>query len=614
MVQDLTTITPRSVGQYREDVLASVEQLKAAGLSQNNACKEIGVDPATYIRWWRTYQKALASGEDIRTALEPRYANCGRRPIATLTEAEEATAKELFIKVRSVTTALRTLANLPQCSQATSDAILKRRSSKHKITQTLRDQVRLPRAVMEYHRSPKQTRLGFFINPRTLTYIAPDGQEKPILPGDLSERDDMSNNFLCWVPWPWGGDPCSDKFGVRIARGQNLIQIDVASLYFQSFLFLIRLRDSYRADDVWQWIGQTYRDIGMPHIGERHERGIWASKQIRGVALEDGHTGNEKRLGGITELGRRIIESHSPTTKIIENRFNFLQTVMATIPGQIGRSRGEMERENKLWTACRNGYTDPRKYFLSYEECCNQIEAKLAFVNSEPVEGTLYHGVPAEIYSQGITARPMEKLAPEKTWLFERDQRETTISKGHALVRYTTPEGRRAPWYFHNDNLWRHEGTPVHVYFDTLNPAAGGTIVARANCGKTKAGDVLGHADLVDGCPQFALGLQLEGGRGSEAAMDSMERRAAFNNAVRSEYRALGLGSRRLARVSQVNDGQGGIATVSSVPAIRGDRAEAPAPRPQARRAAPKWDEAGTLSRIEKMEAAARERGEIVAV
>ena len=28
---------------------------------------------------------------------------------------------------------------------------------------------------------------------------------------------------------------------------------------------------------------------------------------------------------------------------------------MSTIPGQIGRKRGEMERATKLWTACRTG-------------------------------------------------------------------------------------------------------------------------------------------------------------------------------------------------------------------------------------------------------------------
>ncbi len=74
------------------------------------------------------------------------------------------------------------------------------------------------------------------------------------------------------------------------------------------------------------------------------------------------------RLGGMQGLGLRVIESQSPTTKIIENRFNFFQRACQTIRGQIGRKRGEMERENKIWTACRLGHRDPRDYFLSFEE------------------------------------------------------------------------------------------------------------------------------------------------------------------------------------------------------------------------------------------------------
>ena len=47
-------------------------------------------------------------------------------------------------------------------------------------------------------------------------------------------------------------------------------------------------------------------------------------------------------------LGLKVITSQSPTTKIIENRFDFFQTICATIPGQIGRTRGEMEHLDGL--------------------------------------------------------------------------------------------------------------------------------------------------------------------------------------------------------------------------------------------------------------------------
>ncbi len=320
-------IDPKAEARRRADILTSV----AGGAS----LAEVGLSAATYSRWRRAYAAKGIKG------LEPKYGNCGRKPLAKLDELEEITAKRLYLQTGSVTLALRTLASSEVCSESTAAAILKKRSSKHRIPDTLRHAVNPSAAVVAYHKSPKRCRTNFFINPRTLTYLTPGG-EVPLRVGDLSERDDMSNNFLCWVEWPWGGDPCSDRYGVRIARGQNLLQIDVRSLFFQSFCFLVRLRDSYRADDIWQWVGNSYRDHFVPAIGERWERGIWASNKLRGVPIEPGHTPNEERLGGITALGRRVIESQSPTTKIIENRFNFFQSVSSTIPGQIGRSRGEM--------------------------------------------------------------------------------------------------------------------------------------------------------------------------------------------------------------------------------------------------------------------------------
>jgi hypothetical protein len=372
------------------------------------------------------------------------------------------------------------------------------------------------------------------------------------------------------VPWPQGGDACSDRFGVRIARGQLLCQIDVRWCYFQSFNFLIRLRDSYRADDIWQWVGRTYRDIFMPAIGERWERGIWASNQLRGHTIEPGHTPDAMRLGGIQALGRTVIESHSPTTKIIENRFNFFQTACADIPGQIGRSRGEMERETKLWMECRDGRRDPRHHFLSFDEACAQIEARMQWVNHEPMEGAIYRGVPAEGYLREIGERDdLRKLSPEQTYLFSRNLRTTTCTKAHALVRPQKNGNRTALW-FHAEQLYRHEGERLAVYLDHECPEEGAVVVPiRAG----RPAEPIA-CELVDGCPQFALGLDVEGGAAAQRMLDAQDRRQAFENAVVSEYRAIGLGNRRIARTRSVSDGAGNRAEVSTspYPSGRGER------------------------------------------
>ena len=61
---------------------------------------------------------------------------------------------------------------------------------------------------------------------------------------------------------------------------------------------------------------------------------------------------------------------------------------------------------------------------------------------------------------------------------------------------------------------------------------------------------------FVEGCPQFALGIDFEGGPAAQAMVDALERRKDFSNAVRAEHRALGIGN-TLASGSRASDGSG---------------------------------------------------------
>lgn len=488
----------------------------------------------------------------------------GPKPIALLNDAELRMAKALYVTHESKTLALRKLAGSPACRQEVADVILKRRSSKHTITPALRGQLVVPDAVMDWHKSPKKVRRESFITPRTKTFLDRSGAEQRLLPGMLAERDDMSNNFIFWIDWPWGGDPCSDKYGVRIARGQNLLHIDVASLRFLSMNMLVRLRDSYRADDIWQWVGQTYRDLGIPQIGERWERGIWNANQLHGTPIKAGHTGQEQRLGGIQALGRKITTSQSPTTKIIENRFRFYQRICKDIPGQIGAFRGEMEKVSKLWTACRAGSRDPRDYFLSYEDAVSQLEGRLQDVNSEQVEGAIYNGIPNDIWIREGGEKRMTRLTADQSYLFSRDRHVVTVNKGQALVRKSAPDGVRLAWYFHCEDLWRFEGRKVALFMNDFAPAEGATVVLADRQGE---GKVVGFADLVEGCPQFALGVDFNGGRGATAALAALDRRKVFADAVRCEYRALGL-THTIARGTYAADGAGRSRSLEKSPAI----------------------------------------------
>lgn len=593
--------SPTSVAMDRQAaVLGVLEIVKTRGVSISEACREMDVRRANFDRWKVRYEASGLEG------LEDNYANCGRRPAAVLDDRELQKARALYAKTKSITAALRMLASTTECSDEVATTILKKRRSKHTITPTLRAQVKMPKAVMDWHESPSRVKREAFITPRRLSFLDVAGVENRILPGMLAERDDMSNNFLFWIDWPWGGDPCSEKYGVRIARGQNLMHLDVGSLRFLSFLMLVRLRDSYRADDIWQWVGQTYRDLGIPQIGERWERGIWQANKLRGDAaagVTAGHTDAETRLGGISALNRKIIVSQSPTTKIIENRFRYFQRICATIPGQIGASRGEMEKVNKLWTECRQGRRDPRHYFLSYEDTVRELEAKIQFMNAEQVEGSIYNGIPNEIWEREGGDERMTRLSAEQSYLFSRDRTVVTVNKGHALVRVTAPDGRRQGWYFHHPDLWRHDGKRVALYLDKYAPEAGATLVHAEG---RQLNEVIGPAQFVDGCPQFALGAA---GDSNVVGTEALARRQAFTTAVRAEYRALGL-THTITRGHYAADGLGkstlveqgsGRATAPTVPAT---------PKPsrsiQPAEAEPDLDE------IARLEREAAESGEIL--
>lgn len=600
------------LAETRLAILNAVDHtMRDLGISRSAACREVGVAAATEFKWRARFE---AGGID---ALEDNYANCGRRPLATLNAEELQIAGQNYVATKSGTMALRKLANDPRCREEVADAILKKRRSKHSIPKTLRAQLtaKVPTAVIDYHRSPTRVKRESFICPRTLTYLDRMGREQRIQPGDLFERDDMSQNFLFTIDWPWGGDPCSDRYGVRLARGQLLTMIDVGSLFFPSFTLLVRLRDSYRADDIWQWVGQTYRDIGMPAVGERWERGIWQANQLQGTPISAGHTEQERRLGGLRALGVEMIVSQSPTTKIIENRFRYLQRSQATIPGQIGASRGEFEAANRLWTACRNGQRDPRNHFLSHAEVLQQIERSFHDVNSDPVEGALYHGIPAELWLNGGGEQRVRRLTPEQTYLFSRDRKEVTVTKGHAMARFTRPDGSKGAWWFHHPELWRHEGRKVALFMDKEAAQAGATVVHAQG---PLAGQVIGHAPLVEGCPQFALGVDMEGGRGSTAMLGALDRQKAFTGAVRAEYRALGV-TNTLARGSRASDGAGRSTLVETH--ARGTEAAAPLPPPEKpAKAARKnrtldFDDDDALAReVERQEREAEERGEFLVV
>lgn len=83
--------------------------------------------------------------------------------------------------------------------------------------------------------------------------------------------DDASVNVGVVVPWTRGGDKCSDRFGVRVARFQLLLGIDCATDFVCGYGYVMRGNDAYNGG-AGDRLGQTRSRSGDHSVilGYRH--------------------------------------------------------------------------------------------------------------------------------------------------------------------------------------------------------------------------------------------------------------------------------------------------------------------------------------------------------
>ncbi|RME68558.1 MAG: helix-turn-helix domain-containing protein, partial [Verrucomicrobia bacterium] len=342
--------------QFRRcEVVARAKALQAAGLSQSQAARELGVAPATLSRWLRAH----ARGGDA--ALLPRTQRCGRKALAVeATEEDRRQLKRLRLATGSDALALQMWADDARCSEGLRAAILKPRASRHNLPASLRQLCHVTAEEAALFRGHRTFELAGFIQRRDDTKVLADGRRVPLEPGDLWELDDMSLNQPFW--WEsearGDGDALSRRQGAAVGR-QVLFAQDVASGRWLGFELVGRPRDAYRAADILRFIRRLIEQHGMPRIGFRLEGGIWRARAIAGITLDErGNTAqrpamaDEQRqalFGGLQELGLTVDWCHSPHHKGgIESGFNYLQSVLAAVSVMegayvvdLGRHRGE---------------------------------------------------------------------------------------------------------------------------------------------------------------------------------------------------------------------------------------------------------------------------------
>ena len=492
----------------KAELIARVDELLALGHSQNEAARRVGVSGAQILKWRR---RLLDGGLE---ALKSNYHKCGRKPMYVPTPAEVQGLREFVLKTDPTQglrcnkiLAAQLFARDSRCSEELRQILETLGAERKTLPPTISKAMQVRKSDKDAIRGVKRSALEGIFSPRSLTWIE-DGVEKPLLPGDIWESDDMSINGMFYVPWQSDSDPCAKRFGVRVFRAQLLPFLDIATGGFVAYSLILRESDAYKAEDIRWAINHLFKTVGVPKI-LRFEHGSWASKAVEAI---------EKDLSVC-----RIVHAKTAKGKIIEGRFNQLQRICAANEVHLGRHAGEFEEANSDWMAYRQGRRDPRLELPSLAHQVARLDAAFDFLNAKPINGENYnsinskkiYGLPYWIPQQLSDKFYLENPKPRKPSFEEKLailplRREVKIRHGMAKVRVADFEG--VYYFWHEKFALLGDGWPVAVCFDPADPDEGAGIISLMdtddcrNHAKIRKGEFVCKAANVDKVPQVVIG------------------------------------------------------------------------------------------------------------
>ena len=270
--------------------------------------------------------------------------------------------------------------------------------------------------------------------------------------GERFSVDDITRDIACWIPWPWGGCPCSDRYGVRLGRWQTLVVLDDATNMAVAASTVFRFEQSYRGSDVASLIIRTERDIGMPDQWVL-EGGVWQGERV------------------LSLLGDRWISAKGrPNQKLVERWIHEMHTRLSVELGNVGRRRGEIRKNSETYVACRAGRRDPRDHFLAFETSQAAFDRAVCWLNDREVRSRDYGTwTPSRRWDLDTAANPRTCRAGDELWLAAPVARDITVRRlGVLRLREVGPHGIPMDWVFTADWLHEHEGRQVRVFFDPL--------------------------------------------------------------------------------------------------------------------------------------------------
>lgn len=493
----------------------------------------------------------------------------GRPPAVTLAPEERVALRKAFIKSNrargagSMALAAHHTALDPQAPlrETTRDAIVRARHADRPLPVEVRRALRASDAAIAMYRDPDALRSGGIhaVGCMRMTTDAVTGEMRRLHAGERWSGDDASINFGVCVPWPWGGDKCSDRFGVRLGRFQLLAFLDDATHKCVGWSYIVRIRDSYRSEDVIWTLAGLSKALYRPDC----------------VVLEGGAWQSQRTLDFLQAAGIRWEDAKGrPQAKLIENWFNDLWTVLSVeSDGQIGRYRGEMVRENDLWKACREGRQDPRRCFPMLAPALNAIQRGIEFKDKKPVHSRLYgHWIPEEAHAEGIKANPRRQLEPGLEYLTARVRKQRKVGRfGQIRVTSMSPVGEDLQYHFAGPELAPWHGASVWAHFDPFAERVEATVTLAERFRDTPAGTLIARrVACITSAPTIRVnstGWSISFSNGLAAAALAKRQAQAV---VRRELRVASLDGHRVVAESQISapeatDTRSGIAPAAGI-------------------------------------------------
>ena len=409
------------------------------------------------------------------------------------------------------------------------------------VPESIGRQIVIQKELVRFARNPKDSMLRVMNAAGCSRFTRVSGEYEPLRCGQRMQPDDGSINFCVTVPWKFPTDTVSRKFGVMVGRFQLLLMVDALSLGIRARSFVVRPRSSYRQEDALHLYNVFMKANGVPEE-------IW----------HEGHVWNSGRVKDCLDLlkvRRHLV--HSPHNKAaVEGRFNKLWTVLSGLTGgQIGRFRGEMERENELLVSCRSGALDPRRVFPPIEVALAAIDQAIKEANGTTVQTAVGRWVPDELWAEQVGETPLRKLDGETAWMFSPYCLERTINNGFN-AKLPLFEDFSVPFCFASEWMPNYQGARAKCYFDPYGERFG-TVVLAENWYGQKAGTVLGVAKQTNDIGEYAR-LMLGCGFGPDDSGRVIRQRQAA--AMRSDRRAIAGEGREVREVTE-RDGVGEAAT-----------------------------------------------------